>query len=154
MAKAPQLTLHLTDNGVRFVVHNAGPGVLRLWDRSNSWGWTMLALELESTGQDRTSARLTPGPQRFTRNIPRFVEVAAGAEHTFNVPVTQQNWDGLPAALALLDRPLRVRGVLHIPPTPESHELDVYVGTMSSPWVDSTPPHIWIMHQKESPADQ
>jgi hypothetical protein len=148
MANTPHLTLHLINTGARFVVHNPGPEVMRLWDRSNSWGWQMLELELQADNPDRTSARLTPAPQRFTRNVPRFIELAVGAEHAFDVPVTQHNWDGLPKALAFWNTPLRVRGILHIPLTPESRELQVYVGTLRSPWVASTPPHIWMAHSR------
>lgn len=126
------------------MITNEGAGPVRVWDRSNSWGWNTLALEVASPPPSEDYYALTAKPRSFTRNGPGFIEIPSGACHLVIVAPENPEWEGLEHIGHLRGEALRVRAILRIPPSPEAEKYNVFVGEVSSPWQDSEPPHRWL----------
>lgn len=142
------LDLQVHPNKLDAVISNGGTQPVRVWDRSNSWGWSTFSLEVTGSSQSQDYFTLTAKPRTFTRNGPGFTEIPAGGSHIVTLATGDDTeWDGLDQVEHLRREPLRVRAQLTVPPSPEAEELEVFVGEVNSPWRESQPPHLWLFKE-------
>ena len=73
--------------------------------------------------------------------------IAAGFEaerRELAIDLNDETWDQDPRVANLKDSPLAIRAQYHVEPTREAAEHKVYIGTVASDWLTSTPPHRWL----------
>ena len=124
---------------------NRGDMGLKLWARDNSWGWSMFFLLLAKPDSDQWR-KLTAKPVRWTRNLPRALDLPAGGQLEYKLRHADPDWEDLDEANAWLGQPLQVRVELRISETPEGVAQGVFIGeALTSPhlWM---PPHRWLTH--------
>ena len=138
------LDVHVSHTQLDVVIKNEAPEQVRVWARSNSWGWYTLALEVAGPPPSEDYYALTVKPRAFTRNGPGFVEIPVGGTHVVTVTAGDPEWDGIDRLRHLRREPLRVRARFQVPPSPEAETHGVFVGEVSSPWQESQPPHPWL----------
>jgi len=118
---------------------------IRVWQRSNSWGYDSVTLTVRIRNRDEgLRYRIRSLPLDFTRNGPGFYEIKSGESVTLNIDLDDGFWE-IPAQL--LDHrheELDVRAELVSGPSPEADKHGVFVGSAESGWVRSTPPHSWL----------
>lgn len=117
---------------------------MRVWDRSNSWGWETLALELGVSRRSEDCYPLTGKPIAFTRNGPGFTEIPPGGMQRVTVSAGNPEWNGIERIEHLRSQTLWVRACLRIRPSPEAETYGIFVGEVSSPRRESQPPHRWL----------
>lgn len=136
-----ELRLSIEGETLKVTVMNTGAREVKLWARDNAWGWTMLSLLVAPPGSDQWR-ELCAKLVRWSANLPRTVNIAAGAAHDFLLRRGDPAWegaDGVPAGGAL-----QVRVRLGIDSTPEANAMGVFTGALLSPGVLSQPPHRWL----------
>ena len=143
MKQAIDLRLTVETDVLRVTAVNRGEQDLRLWARSNSWGWSMFSVLLARLDSDRWR-ELTAKPACWTRNVPRATEIPAGGEFDYELRYEDPSWQGLDNVNAWLSQPLQVRVRLHVPETPEAIAQNVFVGEALTPTCLSRPPHSWL----------
>ena len=143
MDKAISLSLTVQPESLTVAVANIGKTPQRLWDRNSSWGWEMFSLLLAGPDEDEWR-ELTATPIRWTRNVPRALELLPGGTLRYALGPGDPGWDGLSALGERRNQPMKVRVRLRIPPTPEAATHDVSVGEAVSPPAWSHPPHGWL----------
>jgi len=126
------------------IIDNHGTDSVRVWDRSNSWGWNTLSLTVATLSPSESHFTLTPKVRAFTRNGPGFIEIPAGGSHLTVITPDYPEWDQLERIAHLRGETLRVQANLRIPPSPEATVLGVFVGEVDSQWQESQPPHLWL----------
>jgi hypothetical protein len=143
MNRAIDLRLTVESNILRVIVVNRSESDLRLWDRNNSWGWSMfsLLLGLPLLNQWR---ELTTNPIRWTANIPRTLNLPIGNQLNYELGHKNPSWEDMGDANSWLSQPLQVRVRLRIIKTPEAVAQDVFIGEALSPPGLSMPPHSWF----------
>jgi len=127
---------------VSIINHSSEP--TRVWDRSNSWGWETLSLEIEGPSRSEDRYLLTVKPVAFTRNGPGFTVIPAGEIQRITISAGNPEWNGIECIEQLRGETLRVRAYLRIPPSPEADIFGVFVGEVRSPLRESQPPHRWL----------
>lgn len=140
----PRVTIEIFPATLEFRVENAGVEPLRIWARSNSWGWDTFRLLIGSMFGSQEHVSLVPKPQIWTRNGPGIVEIPPGGGYRAIFQPGDPDWLESPALETLRDAPLLVQGLLRIPPSPEAHRLDVFVGEVASSVILSESPHGWL----------
>jgi hypothetical protein len=124
---------------------NHGSEPTRIWNRSNSWGWRTLSLEIEGAPPERGCYKLSVKPASFTKNGPGFTEIPANGSHRITtISAGNPEWNGIERVEHLRDETLWARAYLRIPPSPEADTYGVFVGEVSSPQQESHPPHRWL----------
>jgi len=139
------LRLHasLQDGGLTVEVHNLGAAAVRLWQRDNSWGWSMFSLRLQPAAGGATH-QLVAAPVRRTRNVPRALDLPAGSKLVFRFAAGDPVWTGWHPDDVWLLQPLQVGVELTIAPTPEATEQQVSAGRWQAEECLSPPPHRWL----------
>lgn len=143
MNRAIDLRLTIEPEILRVTVLNRGEQNLRLWDRHNSWGWSMFSLLLVISGSAQ-EREMTAKAVRWTRNVPRALDLPVGEQLDYELRHDDPSWEGLDNANAWLSQPLQVRVRLRIPETPEALEQGVFIGEAITPPCLSMPPHSWF----------
>jgi hypothetical protein len=144
MSGAIFLSLSVQPGALVVAVGSRGETIERLWTRTNSWGWSNLSLLLAPPNLDRWK-ELTAKPVRHTRNVPRAIDLPPGGKIRYELRRGEPSWDGMDALRDWLSGPLRVRGRLRIPETPEAIEQSVFIGEILSTEALSQPPHDWLI---------
>ncbi len=121
---------------------NRGKKDLKLWSRDNSWGWGMFSLLLAPPDL-KSWLELTAKPVRWTRNVPRALELPAGGALKYDLRHADPSWEGS-SEVGWVGQLLQVRVRLRIPETPEANEQAVFIGEALSPARLSKPPHCWL----------
>jgi len=121
---------------------NRGKQDLKLWTRDNSWGWAMFSLLLAKP-DSQAWRELTAKAIRWTRNVPRALELRAGGQLEYELRHADPSWEGV-ADVDRLGQFLQVRVRLRIPETPEALAQGVFIGEALSPPRLSQPPHHWL----------
>lgn len=127
---------------ISIINHNSEP--TRVWDRSNSWGWDTLSLQIKGSSLAEDSYHLTVRPAAFTRNGPGFTEIPAGGIMRINISAGDPEWNATERIENLRGETLWVRAHLRIPRSPEASTYGVFVGEVSSPLRESQAPHPWL----------
>lgn len=143
MSAELQLHLHSDGDVLRLDVHNPGTTPLRLWQRDTPWGHAMLALHVSPSAGGAPRV-LRPVPRRFTRSVPRTLEVAAGATLTLTLRAGEPAWAGWSATDPWLQQPLTLQAELQVDDTAPAREHQVARGRWRSAPATSLPPHAWL----------
>jgi hypothetical protein len=145
---SPTIPLHLGvalgDDDVKVRIENPTDETVRVWVLGNSWGGASWALRLRVDGSDGRTFMLRPTNQGYTRNVPRFIAVAARGEHEIRLTPTGREWTAGEDLASLKTAKVHVQAVLDIASSPEAIEHDVAVGHVESAEVLSLPPHRWL----------
>jgi hypothetical protein len=141
----PAVVLHNLGTMLECWIENPGAAPLRVWDRSNSWGWGTIQLAIAPKANPQDHFLLVPKSRIWTRNGPGFSELPPGGGILITLRPGDPEWEGLPPMDRLRDETLLVQGVLRIPPTPEARQFAVFVGEASSEPCVSEPPHAWLL---------
>lgn len=131
------------------VIANKGAERLRVWDRSNSWGWETLGLDIAGSPLSADCYTLSVKPRSFTRNGPGSIEIPVGGTHTITVAARYPEWDGIERVAHLRYAALLVRAKLNIPPSAEAKTYGVFIGEVKSSWRESPPPHLWLFSDQQ-----
>ncbi|HEX6259273.1 MAG TPA: hypothetical protein VFZ51_01380 [Woeseiaceae bacterium] len=143
MMQAIDLGLIVEIDMLRVTVVNRSERDLRLWARSNSWGWSMFSLLLARLDSDQWM-ELTAKPIDWTRNVPHALDVPAGSQLEYELKRGNPGWKDAGAVAGWLSQPVQIRVRLRIPETPEAVAQDVFIGeALTSPSL-SMPPHSWF----------
>lgn len=140
----PTVMLRILTASLEFWIENSGAEPLRVWDRSNSWGWETFVLVIARRSEPQECFTLKPKPRIWTRNGPGFVEIPPRGGHLVTMRPGNPEWDGLQCIDHLRDETLLVQGLLRILPSPEARRFNVFVGEVTSPTYVSEPPHAWL----------
>jgi len=120
---------------------NSSKELIRIWRDSNSWGADRWRVLLIRNGRLETFFQ---NPNRlFTRNVPSFDELAAGAHIEKKLDLNGGNWCGLGHCALYNERGFggekasfepndMVIVVYDVPRTTEAHKLDVWFGVVSA----------------------
>ncbi len=128
---APSLSLQLlSETGVAVQVHNGSDAPARLWEPGNSWGDAAWWFELIRAQGPSAVRRL---PQSYTRDVPSWREVGAGATSEWDFDLGDGTWE-LDATVGLSEGQLVA--VYEAPPTPEAEKQHVLTGPLRSEPVD------------------
>jgi hypothetical protein len=146
MKQAIDLRLTIETSVLRVTAVNRGEQDLRLWDRNNSWGWSMFSLLLALASSDQWR-ELTAKPVRWTANIPHALNLPIGGRLDYELRREEPGWEDLGDANAWLSQPLQVRIRLRITETPEALAQEVFIGEALTPPCLSMPPHSWLTGQ-------
>jgi hypothetical protein len=136
-----QLTASLEHDGVRVRIANPGDETVRVWALGNSWCDSSWGLRVRSGANTWT---LRPTNQGYTRNFPRFIEIAAKGEHEIRLEPSGPEWTAGEDLPALESAEIHVAAVLDIVESAQTEEHDVAVGHVESAEVVSKPPHSWL----------
>ena len=115
-----------------------------VWNRSNSWGWETLGLEIRGSPPSQECYSLTVKPCAWTRNGPGFTEIPPGGIQRITISAGNPEWNGIERIEHLRGETLWVRANLRVQPSPEAETYEVFVGEVNSPWRESQPPHRWL----------
>jgi hypothetical protein len=139
------ISLNITvDDGVlRVTVANIGKVRQRLWARTSSWGWSIFSLLL-STPRLEKWHEFTVEPIRWTRNIPKALDIPYRGQLIYELRCKDPDWKGLNAVETWLNEKLLVRVRLRVTKTPEAVSQSVFIGELLSPICESIPPHDWL----------
>ena len=145
--ESSRLALDMLDRDavLDIIVTNCSSEPTRVWDRSNSWGWETLILELRGSPAARDCYPLTVKPvSAWTRNGPGFTEIPPGGIHHIAIWAGNPEWNGIERVEHLRGDSLWIRTYLRIPPSREADTFGVFVGEVGSPERESQPPHRWL----------
>lgn len=143
MGGSIELQLTVEPEALTVTATNRGKRDLKLWARDNSWGWSMFSL-LVAKPDSELWQELAPKAVRWTRNVPRALELPAGGQLVYELRHADPSWDGLGDVNAWLGQLLQVRVRLRIPETPEAVSQGVFIGEAITPPRLSKPPHYWL----------
>ena len=147
-ARPPRPTLSVRAEGDSLVLHvrNDLDVDLTIWEQRNSWGWPTPEFDVFSGPDGDRMLRLSPGPRRWTRNMPTTTTLRPGS--TIDLSLKASDLAPLPkeAQGSLVDEVLWIVGRLHIEPTPEATAEGVWCGTAESDRTPLDPPHRWLPH--------
>jgi hypothetical protein len=138
------LALDVADGRLVASLTNRGDRPVRVWERTNSWGWAIFSLTVHASGSASRAFTLRPASRVWTRNGPSFVEIAPGESHAFGLAPSEEQWEGITAAESLRDQPLEVVATLKVPDSTEAREFDVFIGSVESAPLLVQPPHRWL----------
>ena len=138
------LDLFVRDTVLDVSIINNGSEPVRVWARSNSWGWKTLSLEIKGSPLSSDSYHLTVRPVTFTRNGPGFTEIPAGGTQHITMSARDPEWMAIERIDHLRGETLWLRAYLRIPPSPEAGTYGVFVGEVTSPLRESQAPHRWL----------
>jgi len=138
------MTLGIQETCLRAALENHSNRTLRIWARTNSWGWGTLILIVSAKEVDENHYTLVPKPQIWTVNLPGLIDIRCGESQIFEVSPGEPEWDNLDSIGHLKHASFYVRAALRIPETPEAIELGVFVGQIASSLILSEPPHGWL----------
>ena len=139
-----QLAMVLERDGVRLRIDNPSDTAVRVWDLGNSWGGASWSLLLRTDGAAGRTFTLRPANQIYSRNIPRFIEVAPKGHHEIRLTPGAREWTTGEDSSSLRSATIHVRAVLEIASSPEATTHNVAIGRVESAEVPSTPPHTWL----------
>jgi hypothetical protein len=145
--KELSLAANIIDNRLQVNVENRQEETLRIWARSNSWGWGMLKLSISETELISANYMLILMDKIWTRNGPNFIEIGSGQDYLLEVVHEEQEWENLGSIDYLRSMSLSVTVVLDIPETQEALDLGVFIGQSSSNALISSPPHNWLFKE-------
>ncbi len=146
MKQAIDLHLTIESEAIRIIILNKSEHDLLLWDRNNSWGWSMFSLLLARPGSDEWK-ELTVKPIRWTVNIPRALNLPVGGRLEYDLQLGNPKWNDLDSVEGWPNQPVQVRARLRIPETPEAVAQNVFIGEALSSSCLSSPPHSWLTGQ-------
>lgn len=135
------LTIH--SDHLSVTVSNTASQELRLWELENSWGWFSISFHLKGES-DENIYIIKRSSRDWTRDGPSFFVLSPGETREIQLDIKDGWWDIDQAIAQLKDEPISVRASYQVDPTPESDEFDVFVGSVLSDWVFSSPPHSWL----------
>jgi hypothetical protein len=138
------LQLNIEKDLLWVTVLNTGREPLRLWSRTCSWGWSIFSLLLAPASVGTPWREYRVKPIRWTRNVPKAIEIPASGFFAYPLTDRDTRWEGLDASDALLQRALEVRVRLRIDSTPEALSQNVFIGEALSADIPSHPPHGWL----------
>jgi hypothetical protein len=145
MSSAAGLALTSTIEGdrLRATLENRSSSNLRIWARTNPWGWATLVLSIgrEAAAADYT---LTPAPEDWTRSGPGVIDIGPGEQQVFELSRDELEWENLSSIAHLENEEFYVRAELRIPRSKEAVELGVSIGRIVGEPVLSRPPHRWL----------
>jgi hypothetical protein len=140
----PVVKLVNLGTALEFWIENRDVTPLRIWNRSNSWGWPTTQLIIASKASPTDRMVLVPKSRIWTRNGPGFVELPPSGAHLIMLRPGDPTWEELSLVDPLQHGALVVQGTLRIPPSPEARQFKVFIGEVTSEPCESEPPHGWL----------
>jgi hypothetical protein len=137
-----QLTLRIQSDHLVVIVLNLSSNEIKLWDLENSWGWDSFAFELQSESNEQlfTTKRTT---RDWTKNGPTYFFLSPGESRDLRFQINDGWWE-IEDLSELKNETILVRARLNTNWSSEAEQYGVFVGTVLTEWVVSTPPHNWL----------
>ena len=134
-----ELAIHF--NRLSVTILNPSSQDQRLWDLENSWGWDSFSFELKAEAGGQFHIRRKP--REWTKNGPHYFVLLPGGARAVRFDLNDGWWE-MEDLAGLQGEAIAARARLQIDPSPEAEQYGIFVGTLLSEWVVSTPPHGWL----------
>lgn len=137
------LELLLPSDRLAVLLFNRSSQEVRIWELENSWGWYSFSFELKRES-DPDAHRIVRKPRDWTKNGPTFQTLPPGSSREIAFCIDDGWWEVSEDLKRLQDEPILIRCRYEVGPSQEAEEYCVFVGTVSSNWFVSLPPHTWL----------
>jgi hypothetical protein len=138
---ALSLGLSLRADSLSATVINLTAHEQKLWDLQTYWGWSSLSIQVRAEAEK--PVQIERRLRDWTKNGPVYFILLPNGKRDVVLDL-HDGWWNTHAVPEWNDRPVSLRALLQIEPTPESECFGVFTGSVYSDWISSEPPHGWL----------